>query len=260
MTKVFAIVNQKGGVGKTTTTINLGTALAAVGKETLILDLDPQGNATTGLGFTNKESLEGAYELLISTTVLGEIIKNTSIPHLHIIPSNQNLSGAEVELAKFKKGARELLLKKALRPYISRYDYVLIDCPPSLGLLTVNALAAVDKVLVPLQCEFYALEGLSQLMKTIKIVQSRINPDLTLEGIVLTMYDTRSNLSSQVANDVRNYLGHKVYKTFIPRNIQMAEAPSYGKPAILYDLKCRGSQAYLELAKELLKRERDIAA
>lgn len=260
MTNVFAIVNQKGGVGKTTTTVNLGTALAAVGKKTLIVDLDPQGNATTGLGFTSKEDMKSSYDLLVSPKSFNDILKQTSIPLLDIIPSNQNLSGAEIELAKFRKGSRELLLKQNLTPYVRDYDFVLIDCPPSLGLLTVNALAAVSKVLVPLQCEFYALEGLSQLIKTIRIVQSKINPELSLEGIVLTMFDTRSSLSTQVANDVRTHLGSKVYNTLIPRNIRMAEAPSFGKPAIVYDTKCLGSQAYMELAKELLIREGEQAA
>lgn len=260
MTKVFAIVNQKGGVGKTTTTVNLGTALAATGRKTLIVDLDPQGNATTGLGFMAKEGMKSSYDLLTSPGSFHEVLQPTAIPHLHIIPSNQNLSGAEIELARFKKGKRELLLKEHLTPYLDQYDYVLVDCPPSLGLLTVNALAAVQKVLVPLQCEFYALEGLSQLLKTIRIVQGKINPNLVLEGIVLTMYDTRSALSSQVANDVRSHLGKKVYDTHIPRNVRIAEAPSFGKPAILYDIKCLGSQAYLDLAKELLHREGDKAA
>ena len=198
---------------KTTTTVNLGTALAAVGKKTLIVDLDPQGNASTGLGFTSKEGMKSSYDLIIGSDSFAEILQPTEIPFLDLIPSNQNLSGAEIELAKFKKGSRELLLKENLENHIKPYDYVLIDCPPSLGLLTVNALAAVRKVLVPLQCEFYALEGLSQLIKTIRIVQSKINPHLVLSGVVLTMFDTRSSLSAQVENDVRTHLGSKVYNT-----------------------------------------------
>lgn len=258
MTRRIAIVNQKGGVGKTTTTLNLATALSTVGKKSLILDLDPQGNATTGLGLLNKESVKGAYDLLIGRLPLSEVILSTSIPNLFLVPANVHLSGAEVELVPMS--LRERRLERALEALSLTFDYIFIDCPPSLGLLTLNALVAADKVLVPLQCEFYALEGLSQLLYTIEKVKRNFNPDLDLQGILLTMFDTRSSLSIQVADDVRRHLKEKVYRTFIPRNVRVAEAPSFGKPAIVYDFKCQGSQAYIQLAKEILYQEGEMAA
>jgi chromosome partitioning protein len=257
MTKIIAVVNQKGGVGKTTTTINLATALSAVGKKNLIIDFDPQGNATTGLGI-DKKNLMGSYEVLIGKVSPFDTILKTSLPNLSILPASLNLSGAEVELVGI--GSRERLLGKALAPLKSTFDYIFIDCPPSLGLLTLNALVAANEVLVPLQCEFYALEGLSQLLNTISHVRKNFNPNLDLQGVVLTMFDGRSSLNSQVANDVREHLKDKVYKTQIPRNVRIAEAPSFGKPAIIYDLKCHGSQAYIQLAKEILSQTGELAA
>jgi len=253
MTQIFAVVNQKGGVGKTTTTVNLATALVAVGQKVLIVDFDPQGNASTGLGVSMKESVKGSYEVIIDPIPVTDAIHKTELPGLSIIPSSRNLSGAEVELVNLPE--RDVRLKKALSR-LTDFDYILIDCPPSLGLLTLNALVASQKVLVPLQCEFYALEGLSQLLDTLALVKKHLNPALELQGVVLTMYDTRSCLSSQVAADVREHLGDKVYKTYIPRNVRVAEAPSFGKPVLLYDLKCIGSQAYIQLAKELIAREK----
>lgn len=258
MTRRIAIVNQKGGVGKTTTTLNLATALATVGKKSLIIDFDPQGNATTGLGILNKETAKGAYDLLIGRLPIADVTLKTAIPNLFLVPANVHLSGAEVELVPMS--LRERRLERVLETASPSFDYIFIDCPPSLGLLTLNALVAADKVLVPLQCEFYALEGLSQLLYTIEKVKRNFNPDLDLQGIVLTMFDTRSSLSIQVADDVRRHLKEKVYRTFIPRNVRVAEAPSFGKPAIVYDFKCQGSQAYIQLAKEILYQEGEMAA
>jgi chromosome partitioning protein len=245
-------------VVKTTTTLNLATALSAVGKTNLIIDFDPQGNATTGLGITEKKNILGSYEALIGQILPSEAIQATSIPHLSLMPASPHLSGAEVELVGMV--SRERLLMNALENLDTSFDYIFIDCPPSLGLLTLNALVAANTVLVPLQCEFYAMEGLSQLLYTIGQVRKKFNPCLNLQGIVLTMFDNRSSLSAQVANDVRYHLKEKVYKTHIPRNVRVAEAPSFGKPAILYDLKCHGSQAYIQLAKEILYQEGDLAA
>ncbi len=259
--RIIAVVNQKGGVGKTTTTINLATALAAVHKKVLIIDLDPQGNASTGLGVDPKNRIRSSYEVLIGAVPLNDAIQETAIPNLHVVPSNIDLSGAELELVSLNR--RNFRLRDAFYgtdSAIADYDYVLIDCPPSLGLLTLNALTAAKSVLVPLQCEFFALEGLSMLLKTIERVREGLNPDLEIFGIVLTMFDRRNNLSDQVAADVRGYLGDKVYDTVIPRNVRISEAPSHGKPALLYDYKCAGSQAYIKLASEVLRRERRVAA
>lgn len=255
-TKILAIVNQKGGVGKTTTTVNLATALAAVGKKVLLVDFDPQGNASTGMGIEPTNRDPGAYEVLLGQSDIDDSIQKTLIPHLHAVPSTIDLSGAEIEMVAMMR--REYLLKTALEKLTERYDYILIDCPPSLGLLTINALAASDAVLIPLQCEFYALEGLSHLMRTVDIVKTNLNPNLTIQGIVLTMYDRRNRFTSQIENDVRSYFKELVYKSVIPRNVRISEAPSHGKPALVYDMHCPGSQAYIQLARELLKREKAL--
>lgn len=252
MTKIIAVVNQKGGVGKTTTTINLATAFSTIGKKILIIDFDPQGNATTGLGIVEKTKTSGSYEVLIGKVPLQYAYLRTNIPNLYILPANVHLSGAEIELVSLN--GREILLKSALKD-IDEFDYIFIDCPPSLGLLTLNALVATHSVLIPLQCEFYALEGLSQILATLNQVRKNLNPTIELQGIVLTMFDARSNLNTQVADDVRLHLKNKVYRTKIPRNIRLAEAPSFGQPAVIYDLKCYGSQAYLQLAREILTQE-----
>ena len=256
--QIFAIANQKGGVGKTTTTINLATALAAVGCKTLIIDLDPQGNASTGLGVDRSEREQSTYEVLTGLATLDQALFRSRIPGLDIIPSTVDLSGAELELVDVER--RSYRLRDAMGDMIRKYQYVLIDCPPSLGLLTLNALTAAHSVLVPLQCEFFALEGLSQLMRTIERVSAAFNPDLDIEGVVLTMFDKRNNLSGQVAEDVREFLGDKVYETVIPRNVRISEAPSHGKPALLYDHECAGSRAYIQLASEMLRRDRSRAA
>ena len=261
--RIIAVANQKGGVGKTTTAINLGTALAAVGLKVLLVDFDPQGNASTGLGVRQENRLPGSYGL-IHGAAPGDAIRSTPIPRLDILPSTVELAGSEYELAQYEKP--QFLLKKAIRETVgfgtgqpvgvlSGYDYILIDCPPALGMLTVNALVAADALLVPLQCEFFALEGLSQLLNIYERVKSSFNQVLQIQGVVLTMYDRRNNLSEQVAEDVRNHLGSKVYDTVIPRNVRVSEAPSFGKPVLLYDLHCAGAQAYAHLASEMLKRE-----
>ena len=252
--RVLAVANQKGGVGKTTTAINLATALAAVKCRTLLIDLDPQGNASTGLGFDRHQRPVTSYDLLMGEAKLAEAAIPTAVPGLDLVPSVVDLSGAEIELAHAER--REYRLKTALGGEMGGYDYVIIDCPPALGLLTINALVAVDSLLIPLQCEFFALEGLSQLLDTVKRVKQNLNPGLNLLGIVLTMYDKRNNLSAQVAADVRNHMGQMVYDTVIPRNVRISEAPSHGKPALLYDVDCAGSRAYLHLASEVLRRER----
>lgn len=252
--RVLVVANQKGGVGKTTTAINLGTALAAVGQPTLLLDLDPQGNASTGLGIGRAERTRTTYDVLMGDATLADSVMPTKIPGLSIVPSTVDLSGAELELIDVQR--RNYRLKDALAEFAGPYEYVLIDCPPSLTLLTVNAMCAADAVVVPLQCEFFALEGLTQLLKTIDLVRANLNPELEIQGIVLTMFDRRNNLSDQVAADVREHLGDKVYKTIIPRNVRISEAPSHGLPALVYDLKCPGSQAYIKLAGELIQRER----
>lgn len=253
MSRIIAVVNQKGGVGKTTTTVNLATALAAIGKRTLIIDLDPQGNASTGLGIEQRQRAISSYHLLIGTASLQQASLPTIIPNLYIVPSNIDLSAAEIELVQ--ETARESKLKFALQESFIDYDYVLIDCPPSLGLVTMNALVASQSVFIPLQCEFYALEGLSHLLKTIQLIQKRLNPEMDICGVVLTMYDKRNKLTEHIETDVRDFLKEKVFTTVIPRNVRLSEAPSHGKPAIIYDMSCSGSQAYIMLAKEMIKRE-----
>ena len=257
-TRVLAVSNQKGGVGKTTTAINLGTALAAIGEKVLIVDMDPQGNASTGLGVPRETRRVTIYDVIVDGRSVHDAAVPTTVPGLDIIPADADMSGVEIELSQADR--RSYRLRDALDQHgasgQTRYDYVLIDCPPSLNLLTLNAMAAADGVLVPLQCEFFALEGLTQLMKTIEMVRQSLNPSLEIQGLVLTMYDRRSALSGQVAADVRAHFGDTVYEAVIPRNVRVAEAPSYGKPVLIYDLKCTGSQAYLQLAKEVVSRER----
>jgi chromosome partitioning protein len=260
--RVLAIANQKGGVGKTTTAINLGTALAAIGEKVLIVDLDPQGNASTGLGIDRRDRRCSTYDVLTGEAPMRNAILATAVPRLHIAASTLDLSGLELELGQARD--RAFRLRNALARINTGgdddYSYVLVDCPPSLNLLTVNAMAAADAILVPLQCEFFALEGLSQLLKTVEQVKTTLNPELTIHGIVLTMHDARNNLSNQVAADVRQFMGRKVYDTMIPRNVRVSEAPSYGKPVLVYDLKCVGSEAYLRLATEIIQRERELKA
>ncbi|KQQ33967.1 chromosome partitioning protein ParA [Rhizobium sp. Leaf306] len=253
--RIITIANQKGGVGKTTTAINLATALAAIGENVLIIDLDPQGNASTGLGINRKDRVHSSYDVLMGESDVGETAVPTAVPNLSIVPSTMDLLGFEMEISQATD--RAFRLKRALDTDVARaYSYILVDCPPSFNLLTMNAMAAAHSVLVPLQCEFFALEGLSQLLETVDQVRRTVNPLLDIQGIVLTMFDARNNLAQQVVSDVRTYLGDKVYHTLIPRNVRVSEAPSYGKPAILYDLKCAGSQAYLQLASEVIQRER----
>jgi chromosome partitioning protein len=262
--RVIAIANQKGGVGKTTTAINLGTALAAIGEHVLILDLDPQGNASTGLGIDRRSRRYSTYDVLMGEAMLRDAVLATAVPRLSIAPSTLDLSGVELEVSQQRD--RAFRLRTALAPLraptarTGDFSYVLIDCPPSLNLLTVNAMAAADAILVPLQCEFFALEGLSQLLQTVESVKSTLNPDLMIHGIVLTMHDARNNLSNQVVADVRANSKHKVYDTIIPRNVRVSEAPSYGKPVLVYDLKCVGSEAYLRLATEIIQREKELIA
>jgi len=259
--RIITVANQKGGVGKTTTTINLATALAAIGERVLIIDLDPQGNASTGLGIDRRSRELSSYDVLVGESDIRSAAMPTAVPGLSIVPSTMDLLGVEMEIAGLED--RVLRLRKALldaQGGALDYGYVLIDCPPSLNLLTLNSMAAADSVLVPLQCEFFALEGLSQLLATVEQVKGSINPSLTIQGIVMTMYDGRNNLANQVVDDVRAHMGDKVYETIIPRNVRVSEAPSYGKPAILYDLKCAGSQAYLQLASEVIRRERRLQA
>jgi chromosome partitioning protein len=260
--RILSLANQKGGVGKTTTAINLGTALAAIGERVLVVDLDPQGNASTGLGIDRRSRNVSTYDVLIGEAPLRDAVVATAVPRLHIAASTMDLSGLELELGSTRDRAYRLRdAIAALNTNASDetdYTYVLIDCPPSLNLLTVNAMAASDAILVPLQCEFFALEGLSQLLQTVEQVRSTLNPNLSIHGIVLTMFDSRNNLSNQVVADVRQFMGSKVYNTMIPRNVRISEAPSYGKPVLVYDLKCVGSEAYLKLATEVIQREREL--
>jgi chromosome partitioning protein len=257
--RVLAIANQKGGVGKTTTAINLGTALAAIGETVLIVDLDPQGNASTGLGIERRDRRTSTYDVLAANRPMREAIVPTAVPRLHIAPSTLDLSGLELEIGRQRDRAFHLRnALNALNTNGEAYSYVLVDCPPSLNLLTVNSMAAADAILVPLQCEFFALEGLSQLLKTVDQVKTTLNPKLSIHGIVLTMFDARNNLANQVVADVRQFMGRKVYNTVIPRNVRVSEAPSYGKPVLVYDLKCVGSEAYLRLATEIIQREREL--
>ena len=255
MSRVIAIANQKGGVGKTTTAINLGACLAVAEKKTLIIDIDPQGNATSGLGVQRGEVERSIYDILVEGADAGSVIRpEVHFPYLDLIPSTRDLVGAEVELVN--QPERELVLRRALEPVRDRYDYVLVDCPPSLGLLTLNTMAAADAVLIPIQCEFYALEGLSQLLNTVRLVQRNLNPQLEIDGVLLTMFDQRLNLSRQVADEAKEYFGDRVYQTSIPRNVRLAEAPSFGKPIVLYDILSAGAQAYLGLAREVMGRTR----
>jgi chromosome partitioning protein len=251
VSKVIAVFNQKGGVGKTTTNVNLSSCIAIKGKRVLVVDIDPQGNTTSGLGIDKKSLQTTIYEVLIGEAKPEEVIIETAVESLYIIPSSVQLAGAEIELTEFQE--REKMLKKALAGIRDKYDYVFVDCPPSLGLLTINALAAADSVLIPIQCEYYALEGVSQLMNTIWLVQRSLNPDLTVEGVVLSMFDGRTNLSIQVVDEVKRFFKGKVYTSIIPRNIRLAEAPSYGIPIVMYDPKSKGAQAYEELADEFIE-------
>jgi chromosome partitioning protein len=258
--RILAVANQKGGVGKTTTAINLGTALAAVGETVLVIDLDPQGNASTGLGITRKQHQKSSYHVLIGESDLNDVIIESAIPRLDCAPATIDLLGAEIELSDLERKTHRLTDAIAKMLVHRSYTYILIDCPPSLNLLTINSLTAADAILVPLQCEFFALEGLSQLLKTVERVRTTLNPRLVIQGVVLTMFDKRNSLSEQVAADVREVLGDKVYETVIPRNVRISEAPSYGKPVLLYDHTCVGSQAYIKLASEVIRRERELRA
>ncbi len=254
--RVLAVANQKGGVGKTTTAINLGTALAAVGERVLLIDADPQGNASTGLGVPRHLRKKTVYDVLMGECSVVDAAVRTALPGLDLLPSDPDLSGVELELGQAPRRSYRLRDALSILRASGAYTYVLIDCPPSLNLLTVNAMTAADAVFVPLQCEFFALEGLTQLMRTVEMVRGSLNPALEIQGVVLTMYDRRNSLSEQVAKDVRAHFGDKVYETVIPRNVRVSEAPSFGKPVLIYDLKCAGSQAYLKLAREVVGRER----
>ena len=258
MGKIIAFANQKGGVGKTTTCVNLSAYLAAMGKKILIVDMDPQGNATSGVGIDKSGNLKSIYNVISGDSTAEDVVKRTSIEGLDIIPSELNLAGAEIELVQMD--SRENIIKNILNRLRNSYDYITLDCPPSLGLLTVNALTAADSIVIPIQCEFYALEGLSQLMNTVKLVKKHLNPNIDIEGVVLTMKDARSNLINDVSNEIRKFFGKKVYDASIPRNIRLAEAPSHGQPILTYDPRSKGAIAYLELAEEFLKRNNDAAS
>ncbi len=250
MAKVITIANQKGGVGKTTTAVNLAASLAVAEKKTLLVDVDPQGNACSGLGIGKEELAKTIYNVLIGEEEMANIILHTELDYLHIAPANSHLTGAEIELVGVL--SRETRLKNAVKSVVDDYDYVLIDCPPSLGLLTVNSLTAADSVLIPLQCEFYAMEGLTQLLRTINLIRQQLNPDLVVEGILLTMFDKRNNISHQVAEEVREHFDGQIFSSAIPRNVRLSESPSFGKPVLLYDIGCNGASSYLELAKEIM--------
>ncbi len=253
LVKVIAIANQKGGVGKTTTSVNLSACLADLGKKVLLVDLDPQGNSTSGFGFDKTKMKQSVYDVLVNDVPIEGVILQTKIENLMLLPATIQLAGAEIELVSIM--SRETKLKRVLDKVKYSYDYVIIDCPPSLGLLTINSLTAANSVLVPIQCEFYALEGLSQLMNTITLVQKNLNPALSLEGVVLTMFDARTNLSIQVVDEVKNHFRHKVYQTIIPRNVRLSEAPSHGQPITRYDHKSKGAEVYTDLAKEVIDDE-----
>ncbi len=256
LAKVIAIANQKGGVGKTTTAVNLSSCLAYKGKKVIIIDVDPQGNTTSGLGIDKKNIGKSIYDVIINEDSIEDALMKTMIDDLYICPSNIQLVGAEVELVSVI--SRETRMKAAIDDIRDKYDFILIDCPPSLGLLTLNALTAADTILVPIQCEYYALEGLSQLMNTVKLVQRHLNPSLDVEGVVLTMFDARTNLSIQVVEDVKKYFRNKVYRTIIPRNVRLSEAPSFGLPIILYDAKSKGAECYLDLAQEVIEYSEEV--
>lgn len=261
--RIIAIANQKGGVGKTTTAINLGTALAAIGKRTLIFDIDAQGNASTGLGVHAHSRGYTTYDIMLGDATLDETAIATIIPNLFLAPSSVDLAGAELELANVPNRAfrlKEALTRNLSNPSSKQFDYIIIDCPPSLNVVTINALTVASALLVPLQCEFFALEGLTQLMRTVELVRGSLNPTLEIQGVVLTMYDSRNRLSEQVAQDVRRHFGDKVYSTVIPRNVRVSESPSHGKPVLIYDHNCVGSRAYIKLASEMIGRERGKAA
>lgn len=256
MTKIISVVNQKGGVGKTTTVINLATSLAAIGKKVLVIDMDPQGNASTGLGVYKNERERGVYELMFDGSLnVDDCTYETNIENLYLIPATIDLAGAEIELSDTRN--KQFCLKRKIIDEIGQYDFVFIDCPPALGMLTINAMCASNTILIPMQCEFFSLEGLSHLLQTYKEIRKSLNKNLEIEGLLLTMYDSRNKLTAQVEADVRNFLKGKVYKTVIPRNVKVAEAPSHGKPAIVHDINCPGSRAYINLAKEVI-RQNDI--